>query len=948
MSRFILVGVVRISKCIQVIASSSIIIATLSVASTSRAVAIVDMDFDGPTGLENTGIGPDGVLKGGASIVGGQLVLNGSNAAEPTGAGLDLPIADLGVFSGEKDFLVEFDFSSIDGGTGALFAADGAKFLFDSGGDIPGGQAGGLNIYSEGDVVVADLWFIGAVEVEGTFNDNMPHRVSVFYNAANAELEMSVDGIDGDPLLVEDGDGFLRDTSHDITRLGDENNPDFGGDFNNGCHCRFDNLLIEGPTPPAVNLIVNRLTGALTLEAISTNPVNISSISILSDSGTLDPANFDEIDASNPSFDSDDVWQIDVSEATEISESDAPGGANNGATLTSGQSFALGTDVWRPFFDEDLEIFVFDTALGAEVRGTVEYTGGATPLFGDLDVDGDIDIQDYVLFDNGFNEDVEDLSFFDAYFLGDLNGDETHDFEDFIAFAGAYDAANGAGAFAALSTGVPEPSTLLLVVLAAVALFARRVRWTCGLHLRVVLAGALCLLFCHGSNAAQLVEYLFTNNFNDSSGNNRHGTPNAGVFGGTPTVSGGKLNLTGDLEEALIVPLGAANPFNGLSDYTIEMSFNSAGSTAFPDAGAILLGSANTTDPTDGDNQSLAIFIEPQDDGGSLVVDYFFVGEVRVPDAMLLDGMDHSIKVTYVAPESPGPSDDPNPGTMYLNIDGEWLTEDDIAPRPPNIASHQLRIGGTLNTDFPYECEEGDCLTTELQGTVDNFRVFNEEMAPTLLRAEVDLATGEISLLGGEFERNIRYYEINSAAGALDPAAWNSLQDQNVDAAGMGVGQHWDEHNATATQLAESFLLGGSLFDENREISLGNVFRPANAQDLEITVVTDGLVDLPVEVLYVNAPAAVAGDYNQNGVVDAADYVVWRDRLGAGSLPNEGGISPGAVDTADYNFWRSRFGATSGAGAGSAVGVRAVPEPTTWAFIVIAGCSVGLFRRIFI
>jgi hypothetical protein len=925
----------------------SVLLAALSAASTSRAVAIVDMDFNGVTGLENDGIGPDGMLKGGATIVGGRLVLDGSNAPEPTGAGLDIPMGDLGTFSGAEDFLVEFDFTSIDGGTGALFAADGAKFLDDSGGEFPGDQAGGLNIYSLGDLVVADLWFIGAVEVEGTFDDNMPHHVSVFYNAAEATLEMSVDDVEGDPLVVEDGEGFLRDTSHDITRLGDENNPDFGAEFNSGCRCSFDNLLIEGPTPPPVKLVVNRETGALTLEAIAASPVNINSISILSDAGALDPENYDEIDAGNPQFDPDDQWQIDVLESTEISESDTAAGANNGATLTSGQTFALGADVWQPFFDEDLEVFVFDTALGAEVRGTVEYTGGTPVLFGDLDVDGDIDVQDYVLFDNGFDEDVEGLSRFDAYFLGDLNGDETHNFEDFIAFAAAYDGANGAGAFAAVSgAGVPEPGTGLLAVLASAILLVRRRRMSCGLCEKLLAVMVLCLFSPQSTRAAELVEYLFDANFNDTSGNNRHGTPSIGVFGGTPTVSGGKLNLTGDLEEGLNVPLGAANPFDGTSDYTIEMSFSSMGSSAFPEAGVILLGSAHATEPTEPDNQSFSVFVEPQADGGSLVVDYFFVGEVRVQDAMLLDGMEHTVKITYVAPDMPGPPDDPEPGIMYLNIDGEWLTEDDIAPRPPNIASHEVRIGGSLNTDFPYECVEGECFTSELEGTVDNFRIFNDAMPPSLLRAEVDLTTGEITLVGGEFHRDIRYYEINSPGGGLNPAGWNSLEDQNVDAAGMGAGQHWDELNASASQLAEAFLLGSSSFDENREISLGNALRPSTpAQDLEITAVTEGLAPIPVEVVYINAPVGVAGDYNQNGTVDAADYVVWRDRLGAGTLPNEGGISPGVVDDADYNFWRSRFGATSGVGSSAALGSSVVPEPATWAFAVVAGWAVGLLRR---
>jgi fibronectin-binding autotransporter adhesin len=85
-------------------------------------------------------------------------------------------------------------------------------------------------------------------------------------------------------------------------------------------------------------------------------------------------------------------------------------------------------------------------------------------------------------------------------------------------------------------------------------------------------------------------------------------------------------------------------------------------------------------------------------------------------------------------------------------------------------------------------------------------------------------------------------------------------------------------------------------------------------------------------------PMGVPGDYNQNGVVDSADYVLWRNSVGPGSLPNEGGISPGVVDTADYNFWRARFGATSAAGSG--IGGSLVPEPGS--LYAIAAALVGL------
>ena len=65
------------------------------------------------------------------------------------------------------------------------------------------------------------------------------------------------------------------------------------------------------------------------------------------------------------------------------------------------------------------------------------------------------------------------------------------------------------------------------------------------------------------------------------------------------------------------------------------------------------------------------------------------------------------------------------------------------------------------------------------------------------------------------------------------------------------------------------------------------------------------------------APPAVPGDYSRNGTVDAADYVVWRDRLGTNfQLFNEvSGVTPGMVTAEDYTAWKTRFGRTSGAGS---------------------------------
>jgi hypothetical protein len=72
------------------------------------------------------------------------------------------------------------------------------------------------------------------------------------------------------------------------------------------------------------------------------------------------------------------------------------------------------------------------------------------------------------------------------------------------------------------------------------------------------------------------------------------------------------------------------------------------------------------------------------------------------------------------------------------------------------------------------------------------------------------------------------------------------------------------------------------------------------------------------------------GDFNTDGVVDAADYVAWRN---------------GAANPTDYETWRANFGAgasASAAGLGASANVASVPEPASWVagLIALGACLV--------
>jgi hypothetical protein len=84
-------------------------------------------------------------------------------------------------------------------------------------------------------------------------------------------------------------------------------------------------------------------------------------------------------------------------------------------------------------------------------------------------------------------------------------------------------------------------------------------------------------------------------------------------------------------------------------------------------------------------------------------------------------------------------------------------------------------------------------------------------------------------------------------------------------------------------------------------------------------------------VTLTSAQASLTGDYNDDGIVNAADYVVWRKDPAA-----HGG------DPQGYNDWRTHFGEMTEGGSASALG--AAPEPACSALLLVALVSLCAAR----
>lgn len=789
--------------------------------------------------------------------------------------------------------------------------------------------------------------------------DSQWHMYTLTYNAASTTMRAYKDG-----SFVAAGNVTLAPAFDEIHVGNPSNwNSNFDGAIDefaifNGALSEpqigglFFNNNINQPVVLDPSFQINRETGVMTLSNDSSFPIAVLGYTVNSPSGSLAPVAWDPIagrfdapPAGDGSIDPNDQWTVFTNTANQFSielSEGVPG--TNGGTIALGKVVNFG-NVWIANPGEDVSIdILLNDGLGTIKTIPAEFVGNGDDsyAFGDLNTDGSINGADWTLFRTASTADLSAALPVEAYLGGDLNGDGRKNIDDFDLFAEIYDTNNGVGAFAALTAGVPEPSTVALFACAAAATCVSRRAGSRRIARALVamLAMGVTAWSSSSTHAALHGYYQLNGNAEEATGNNID------------------LNLVGGagFGSSVHPGLGTALATDGVDDGAVGPNFNKIQTNDVTLVAWVYANSiANEWDT-----------IAKQWGDGAAGQFHFGLGPALA----------NTLNNYYLQGDG-GAANNVSPAEVAA---GQWIHTAFVLDSA--AGAHRLYINGALVTTGAYvgtlgakadgatgfgigikPVDDGSAASLGVapgawDGMIDDVGLYDNALTTTAINQiyqnglagiqldgttrpyislEVNRATGLVTLKNTTSGAvPISAYQISSPAGSLTAASLNSIAGEAGFPTGNGSGNGWETDGANdSTQVLETFLTGTSSFTVG-SIPLGNIYSGSGIadEDLVLHYRTTGGALVKSITTYVGA-ASLPGDYNDSGNVDGDDLTVWKNSFGqtGASLPADGDNS-GAVDGSDFLLWQRQFGQSSSA-TDAAVGV---PEPAS----IVAAVSLLL------
>ena len=492
-----------------------------------------------------------------------------------------------------------------------------------------------------------------------------------------------------------------------------------------------------------------------------------------------------------------------------------------------------------------IEVIAVGTEFGESLAATFNFNWIAAG--GDLNNDSHVNAADWLLFRPNQGGRFPGMTPVQTASLGDLDGDLDNDLDDFTLFIEDFEGAAGAGSFARMLAGVPEPqSAMLLAIGLAVAIRTRRqIPWRAASFATAVVASTITIT---GEADGQTYTLLRTPIAASSSS---MGGPDNGIerlFDDATLAAshlGTRVYTSGSSQYA----------GSGLGPHNVFMEFRAP----------VLANTIAYAQRVGGDDRAdkvgqIEFWFRDQSFGGILPI----------------GPADATVPITNVE----------NGTIMPYSMRGEY-TGRFVAMR---LTAHST-FGSIGGNEFRF-VQGATELTLEVNRTTGSARIRNHGA----LAQVVGLKSYEIQ---------------SPAASMVHANWTTLGQQGLVGfPTGNGTGNGWEAGGlANDSLLIESYLTGASAIGLNQSLPLGRIYDAVqSAADLRFRYV---LADGVPRTGFVRYTDELPGDFDVDGDVDGGDFLRWQRNVGAIGAPgvsqgNADGDSD--VDAADLAMWRNHFG----------------------------------------